>query len=435
VVDRWLTDQAGDQRKGTLRCGALFAGVGALELAVGEVLGARPVWFVENNPAASMVLAQHWPEVPNFGDITTVDWDSAEPIDILTGGFPCTDVSSAGKRAGLRPGTRSGLWSHMAYAISQLRPKLVIIENVRGLLSTDAYCDLEPCPWCVGDNEGRPLRALGAVLGELASLGYVGRWHGLRASDDDVGAPHGRFRVFIVACPARDPDSVGGEGWPPAGLEGQAGFAAGFPADPEGVGWGEGRSGSAGVVGGSGASFGGDGSVAYSCGPGWGWDRQVDVCGDGGEEVRAGQTELGRRDSSVAYPDGPGWGQGSGVGRSTGAPVVGGGCDVHSTRSWVTVDGTDYGPAVRRWESILGRAAPDPVEVGKRGGHQLSPRFTEWLMGWPLGWVTGVAGLSRADQVRVCGNGVVPAQAVVALRFLLSGGCPRIPLDTSSLVV
>ena len=133
-----------------------------------------------------------------------------EPVDILTGGFPCQDLSLAGKRAGLKDGTRSGLWSEFAHAIDVIRPRLVVIENVRGLLSATAHSDVEPCSWCLGDDGGEPaLRALGAVLGDLASLGYDARWTGLRAAD--AGAPHGRFRVFIVAYPrnVNAEDSIG----------------------------------------------------------------------------------------------------------------------------------------------------------------------------------------------------------------------------------
>ena len=147
----------------------------------------------------SAILARHWPNVPNYGDITAVDWAAVEPVDILTGGFPCQDLSVAGKRAGLRPGTRSGLWAHMAYAIDQLRPALVVAENVIGLLSADAHSDLERGCWCVGDTRESHLRALGAVLGDLADLGYDAKWTSVRASD--AGAPHGRFRVFVVAYP------------------------------------------------------------------------------------------------------------------------------------------------------------------------------------------------------------------------------------------
>lgn len=82
--------------------------------------------------------AHHWPHAPNLGDITIIDWTTVPPIDILCGGFPCQDVSTVGKRAGVAPGTRSGLWAHMATAIEALQPEWVVIENVRGLLSAPA---------------------------------------------------------------------------------------------------------------------------------------------------------------------------------------------------------------------------------------------------------------------------------------------------------
>lgn len=125
---------------------------------------------------------------------------------MLCGGFPCQDVSTVGKRAGLAPGTHSGLWSRMADAIDALQPQLVVIENVRGLLSSPAartplegeddahrhpgpataddatICDLEPGTWGLGDPAARPLRAAGAVLGDLADLGMDAQWIGLPAS-------------------------------------------------------------------------------------------------------------------------------------------------------------------------------------------------------------------------------------------------------------
>lgn len=133
-----------------MRLGSLFSGYGGLDLAVEAVTGARPAWCCEFDAAPSRILAHHWPDVPNLGDITTVDWGTVEPVDILTGGFPCQDLSHAGKRAGLRPGTRSGLWEHMAYAIDQLRPRLVVAENVRGLLSATAASDVDTMPVVCG---------------------------------------------------------------------------------------------------------------------------------------------------------------------------------------------------------------------------------------------------------------------------------------------
>jgi DNA (cytosine-5)-methyltransferase 1 len=98
--------------------GALFAGYGGLELALAHVFpGARTLWVADNDPAAARVLATRFPGVPNLGDITTVSWPTTPRPDILTGGFPCQDVSHAGRRRGLGPGTRTGLWSRMAAAI------------------------------------------------------------------------------------------------------------------------------------------------------------------------------------------------------------------------------------------------------------------------------------------------------------------------------
>ncbi|MGV7904297.1 DNA cytosine methyltransferase, partial [Mycobacterium kansasii] len=82
-----------------------------LDRAVEEVFGAEPAWFVEYDAAPSKILAHHYPGVPNYGDVTTVDWASVPPVAILTGGSPCQDLSNAGKRAGMTDGTRSNLWA------------------------------------------------------------------------------------------------------------------------------------------------------------------------------------------------------------------------------------------------------------------------------------------------------------------------------------
>ena len=128
-------DISGEPR---LRIGSLFSGYGGLDLAVEHVFNATTVWFSELNAPVARVFSHHWPEAPNLGDITAIDWSQVEPVDILIGGFPCQDVSTVGKRAGIAPGTRSGLWAHMAAAIDALQPEWVVIENVRGLLSSPA---------------------------------------------------------------------------------------------------------------------------------------------------------------------------------------------------------------------------------------------------------------------------------------------------------
>lgn len=177
-----------------LRFGALFAGYGGLEMGVQSILGGELAWYSEFEPpsaktprpsqAAAQIMAHHNPGVPNLGDITQIDWSTVPPVDVLTGGSPCQDVSAAGKRVGMRAGTRSGLWASMCDAIEILRPQLVVWENVRGALSSEADSAMEPCPGCLGDgNDGPVLRALGRVLGDLAGLGYDAWWCGLRASD------------------------------------------------------------------------------------------------------------------------------------------------------------------------------------------------------------------------------------------------------------
>lgn len=83
------------------------------------------------------------------------------------------------------------------------------------------------------------------------------------------------------------------------------------------------------------------------------------------------------------------------------------------------VDWGKYGPAVERWAGILGRPAPHPTIVGARGGKKLNPALSEWMMGWPAGWVTEVPGLTPNEQLRLCGNGVVPQQIQAAVRYLL----------------
>lgn len=193
-----------------MKIGSLFSGYGGLDLAVSKVFGAEVAWHCEWEDAPSLVLEKNFPGIPNFRDVSKVDWTQVPPVDILTGGFPCQDLSLAGKRAGMKDGTRSGLWSEFHKAIDILRPKLVVIENVRGLLSATAENGMEYSQEDLATIGNRPaIRALGAVLGDLADIGYDARWTGLRAAD--AGAPHSRFRIFIVAYPRgiNAPNSIG----------------------------------------------------------------------------------------------------------------------------------------------------------------------------------------------------------------------------------
>jgi DNA (cytosine-5)-methyltransferase 1 len=158
-----------------MRVGSLFSGCGGFELGL-ERAGFETAWFVENEPHAQAVLKKNWPTTPIYGDITELDFTAVPPIDILTGGFPCQDISNAGKRAGIT-GSRSGLWKYYLQAIRVLQPRLVLAENVSALID----------------------RGLDVVLADLAEIGYDAEWHCFPASS--VGAPHRRDRIIIMAYP------------------------------------------------------------------------------------------------------------------------------------------------------------------------------------------------------------------------------------------
>lgn len=321
-----------------LRIGSLFSGAGGLDMAVEQVFGGRTVWHCELDEAASSVLAHRWPGVPNLGDITVVDWSTVEAIEILCGGFPCQDVSPAGRRAGLKDGTRSGLWAMFAEAIAALRPKVVVIENVRGLLSADG----EEWPaevvaantewarlarvvalihskinramredWWHGQYKQRKQfelhrmarlrdralarfrtvkrrlvqRAIGTVVGDLANLGYDAQWTTVSAAS--VGAPHKRERVIILAVDANADHATGNWQWAREEPRERGADVAAAARD----GRDKGRAESAGLVGGSDAAVGGDGSAAHAaCGCG------TDVAGCGGAPGQYGSTEFGAGD-------------------------------------------------------------------------------------------------------------------------------------------
>lgn len=357
MADQPLTDPATP-----LRVGSLFSGYGGLDLAVEEVFNARTIWFSEINESVARVFTHHWPDAPNLGDITTIDWNDVPPVDILCGGFPCQDVSTVGKMAGLKPGTRSGLWAHMAAAIDALQPEWVVIENVRGLLSAPAIRanlegdddeqrnprdatprDVESDPWHLGETATRPLRAAGAVLGDLADLRYDAQWVGLPASA--IGAPHPRYRVFVLGHRTlSNPTCVGRVPW-------RREFAAGEgPARDHRVEPSDHR-------------------------PRPPWPERIPA-------------------------------------RGTREPMD---VDRAALRRWGR-----YAGAVTQWEQITGRVAPAPALLSDETGPRPAPKFVEWLMGLPDGWVTkSQHGLTMNQQLTALGNGVLPAQARAALQRLI----------------
>lgn len=170
-----------------LRVLDLFSGIGGFSLGLERTGGFETVAFCEIDPFCRRVLAKHWPEVPCYDDVRTLTAerlaaDGIARADVITGGFPCQDVSSAGKQAGIS-GARSGLWGELCRLTGELRPRFTLVENVTNLISG------ERGSW------------FGRVLGDLAEIRYDAEWHCIPASA--VGAPHGRDRVWIIAYPAQ----------------------------------------------------------------------------------------------------------------------------------------------------------------------------------------------------------------------------------------
>lgn len=166
-----------------LRVLDLFSGSGGMSLGLERTGGFQTVAHCEIEPFARRILHKHWPEVRCYDDVTTADFAALGPVDLVTAGFPCQDISFAGKGAGLA-GERSGLFWHVIRAASLVGWPQLLLENVAGLLN----------------------RGMGAVLGALASVGYDTEWHCIPASA--VGAPHRRDRIWIVAD-AKRPGSQG----------------------------------------------------------------------------------------------------------------------------------------------------------------------------------------------------------------------------------
>ena len=157
-----------------LRVGSLFAGIGGLELGLEMTGHFKTVWQVEIDDYARKVLAKHWPDVRRHDDVCTFPTENQDwSCDVICGGFPCQDLSYAGKGAGL-DGKRSGLFFELARVVCDVGPRYVVLENVAAMLN----------------------RGMGDVIGTLASLGYDCQWHCIPAAA--VGAPHRRDRVFIL---------------------------------------------------------------------------------------------------------------------------------------------------------------------------------------------------------------------------------------------
>ncbi|MFE0785128.1 DNA cytosine methyltransferase [Streptomyces mutabilis] len=354
---------------------ALCAGYGGLETAIGAGTGGQVAAYAESDPFAAAVFAAHNPGVPNLGDITAVDWHQVRDLyapDVVGAGFPCRNISNAGRRDGIN-GKWSRVWKNVAEAVGVLRPSVVFLENVAALRS----------------------RGLDVVAADLAALGYDARWTCLRAGDAEVGAPHPRDRWFAIAHPAdADPDHLGRH-WRPRHL-------------PQAQGWDE------------------PAHRGHEAAPAPAGVRLLPT--PAALDWKSGASNLLGRNArplnevvvnllpTPKASDGPHGGPNQ---RDTSGRYYLPGQAVRLDGQWVAVDGTDYGPAIRRWEHVTGRPAPCPTEPGARGNRRLAPAFAEWMMGLPAGWVTAVPDIPRKEQLKILGNGVVPQQAHHAYGLLL----------------
>ncbi|PWW53144.1 DNA cytosine methyltransferase [Actinokineospora spheciospongiae] len=377
--------------------GSLCTGHGGLDLGVLAALGGgRIAWCADPDPHITTILAARMPAVPNLGDLRHIDWTSLTPVDVLTAGFPCQDISAAGTRAGIEKGARSGLWADIVAGLRLLRPALVVVENVAALR------------WRNG--------GLHRVLGDLAEAGYDAAWRSVRAAD--IGAAHRRERVFLLAWP-RVSGTGRGHGHsvvedrtrrlverylrrraaqrPPGARPASAAANADslrreelHAPDP--------------------------GRWAVTAGHG---AAVADTTGHRRHErlPRAARVQ-GRPDAALSdhQPAHP----------TTGRPrrrhltaVPGPVVEPVGPPPAGSVNWGPYEAAVRRWEAVLGRPAPCPTQPGNHGRPVLAPAFVEHLMGLPSGWVTDLP-LPRTAQLRALGNGVLPQQATHAVSLLLS---------------
>jgi len=343
----------------TLRVGSLFTGYGGLDIAVGGDLA----WYSEIDKPACKVLQTHYPNVPNLGDIKKVNWSHVEPVDVITGGYPCQPFSHAGLRKGKND--ERHLWPYVKDAINALRPRYAILENVAGHVSL----------------------GFGDVLADLATIGYDAEWGIIRASD--VGAPHQRKRLFIIAHPnnKRFPGiSVALQ--TRLGPESQTTTRhIRNTSDTENTNSIRGRE-----------------------------TKPTTPLLDA--ERNLGTVRLVGSNSSVTTNTG-----GKRHGGRQNTTMVGGvdgenwGTRGQSEHNSATINWGKYAPAIERWERVIGRPAPSPT-IWHKDRQRLNPVFVEWMMGLDEGHVTG-HGLSAAQELKMLGNGVVPLQARAAIIQLL----------------
>ena len=360
-----------------LKVGSLFSGYGGLDLATQPIWPTSElVWVSDPAPGPKKVLEYRFPGVINLGDITKIDIESIPKVDILTGGSPCQDLSHAGKRLGMTSGTRSNLWVLMREVIAYVKPQIVVWENVLGSLSAQADSSMEHCERCMGDTEEgtttKHLRALGRVLGDLAELRYNAAWTSLPASD--VGACHRRKRVFVVATHPSGEGGGQGDAW---GLEEKYDPTPRNPRDTST------KLNSLQLLPTPAASNPNDSEPLNK------WLERR-------EQVKNTRVN------------------GNGMGTPLSIAIRG---EYPYNNPNSNIYGK-YSQAIARHEEIFGRLSPHPLDFLTTASVEgrLSPPFVEWMMGLPEGWITDIPGITRSNQIKLLGNGVIPRQAEEGIR-------------------
>ena len=348
-----------------LTLGSLCSGYGGLELGLAAAgIRTEPVWYSEIDGHAAQVMAAHNPGVSNLGDLTAIG--DVPPVDIVTAGFPCQPVSMAGKRKGVND--ERWLIDDVCRIARGACAEWLLLENVGGIYSANG-----------GD-------AFRRVISALAENGFSAVWTCVRASD--TGAPHQRLRWFCLGNSNR--------------LAGSAAIASGR---------GSGQVGESGAVSGivgpdsppkpfAADSYGGATGRDSRSAPrtqklsGRGEPDESDRFTHGASSTTTDSylPRRGKQRWTIPIPS-----------QQTGLEHAG----------YIASRFGPYAEAIGRWEPIVGRAAPDPTDEKQR----LNPRFVEWMMGLPDGWVTDTVE-GRSHQLRILGNGVVPLQAALAVTLL-----------------
>lgn len=311
-----------------MKIGSLCTGYGGLDMAVEAYFNAEMIWCAENDKYASKVIKERF-DKPNLGDIKQIDWESLETIDILTAGYPCQPFSHAGQRKG--ENDKRHIWPYILKGISILQPRIVILENVRGHLS-------------LGFKE---------VLKDLAENGYDARWQIVRASD--VGAPHQRARLFIIAYATskRCKNKLCSE------KSNQ--FKQSFTSNSNRNAREESRR----------------------------TDSPLST------KSRGFQTRQNERQTRCEC-----WGR---------CQIN---CNTHNKHQPYNGQMQGLGSRFASRREMSMQEIPPTLVDGK-----LNARFVEYMMGLPMGWITDLD-LSRSQQLKMLGNGVVPQQAYYALELL-----------------